>query len=50
MLDIYLLYMGASIVKWTTPNPHLVLSESDSIVCICFEFYEENKIDILKTY
>ena len=33
--------LGASTVKWTTPNPSLVLSESDSILCINFEFCEE---------
>ena len=33
--------MGASTVKWTTLDPYLVLSESDSILCTNFEFCEE---------
>ena len=32
--------MGASMVKWTTPNPCLVLSESDLVLCINFEYCE----------
>jgi hypothetical protein len=32
--------LGASTVKWTTSDPCLVLSESDSILHIKFEYYE----------
>ena len=35
------LQLGASMVKWTAPDPCLVLSESDSILCLNFEFCEE---------
>ena len=43
--------MGASTVKWTTHDPCLVLSESDSFLCTNFEFCEQKKIiDILITY
>ena len=43
--------MGASRVKWITPNSCLVLSESDSELYTNFEFCEEaNHRDILKTY
>ena len=42
--------LGASIVKWTTPNPCLVFSESYSILCTNFEFVKNRTIDILKTY
>jgi hypothetical protein len=35
------LNMGASTVEWTTHDPCLVLSESDSILCIIFEFCEK---------
>ena len=43
--------MGASTVKWTTLDPCLVFSESDSKLYTSFEFCEEKKIiDILKTY
>ena len=37
-------------VKWTTLDPCLVFSESDSILCINMEFYKEKIISILKTY
>ena len=33
--------VGACTVKWTNPNPTLVLSESDSTLYTKFEFYEE---------
>ena len=36
-------YVGASTVKWTAPDPCLVLSESDSILCTNFESCEEKK-------
>ena len=42
--------VGASTVKWTTPNPCIVLCESDSSLCTNIEFYEENIIDILRTF
>ena len=43
--------MGASMVEWTTPDPCLVLSESDLILYTNFEFGEQMKIiDILNTY
>ena len=32
--------MGISMVKWTTPDPCLMLSESDSMLCTSFEFCE----------
>ena len=35
------LNMGASTVEWTTHDPCMVLSESESILCIIFEFCEE---------
>ena len=45
------LLMGASTVKWTTHDPCLVLSKSDSILCTNFEFCEQTKIlYIFKTY
>ena len=34
--------MGASMVKWTTPDPYLSASESDSKLYTIFEFCEEN--------
>ena len=37
------LNMGASTVKWTTPNPCLVSSESDSKLYTNFEFCEEKE-------
>ena len=36
-----LTFMGANTVKWTNPDPCLVLSGSDSILCTNFEFREE---------
>ena len=36
--------MRASKVKWTSPNPYLVWSESDSKLYNNFEFCEEKKI------
>ena len=42
--------MGASTVMWTTPDPCLMLSESDSIFYTNFEFCEKKIIDILKIY
>jgi hypothetical protein len=33
--------VGASTVKWTTPHPCLVLSESESSLCTNFKFCEE---------
>ena len=36
-----ILYMGASMVKWTTPNPCLVLSESDLKLYTNLELCEE---------
>jgi hypothetical protein len=42
--------MGASTVKWTTPDPCLMFSESDSKLNTNFEFCEEKKIiNILET-
>ena len=38
--------MGASTVKWTCPDPCLVLSESDSKLYTNFEFCEEKIVDI----
>ena len=35
--------MGASTVKWTTLDPYLVSSESDSILYTNLEFYERKK-------
>ena len=42
-------HIGASTVKWTAPDPCLVLSESDSVVCtnILKTYWSKN---ILKTY
>ena len=42
------LNLGASMVKWTNPDPCLVLSESDSILCTNFEFCEEKSHRHLK--
>ena len=41
--------VGASIVKWTKPHPHLVFNESDSTLYTNFKICEEKIIDILKT-
>ena len=41
MSQIYESQLGASTVKWTTPDPCLVLTESDSLLCTNFEFCEE---------
>ena len=30
IMKLVIIILGAGIVKWTTPNPCLVLSESDS--------------------
>ena len=35
------MYTSASVVKWTTHDFCLMLSESESILCIDFEFHEE---------
>ena len=40
-LSTYANDKGASTVKWTSHDPYLVLSESDSILCADFEFCEE---------
>ena len=37
----YILHMGVSTVKWIALDPCLVFNESDSKLCINFEFYEE---------
>ena len=38
-------------VKWIAPNPCLMLSELDSILCTNFEFCKEKKLkNISKTY
>ena len=42
--------MGANTVKWTTPDPLLVLSESDSKLYTNSELCEENIIDIEKKH
>ena len=41
--------MGASVVKWTTHDPCLVLSESDSTLYTNFEYCEEKNLRNLKT-
>ena len=40
----------ASTVKWTTPYPCLVFSESDLKLYTNFEFYGKKIISIFKTY
>ena len=42
--------LGASKVKWTTPDAYLVFSESDSFHILTLNFEGKKIIDILKTY
>ena len=52
MIVVFLFFflLGASMVKWTTLDPCLVFSDSDSKASTNFEFCEEKFTDITKTY
>jgi hypothetical protein len=42
--------MGASIAKWTAPNPYPVFSDSDLKPYTNIEFCEEKIMHVFKTY